>query len=173
MVKFVTVKPLLALATINGWHLAQLDVNDAFLQRELDEMVYMLPPLDFGSKGDCNQVLCMLTKSLYGLRQASRQWFAKLSSTIIQQGFIQSKSNYLVFTKVEKSSIVIFLVYVDDILIASNNEAIVNDFKKFLDNKFKLKDLGVLKYFLGLEIARTTKGISLCKRKYTLEVLFM
>ena len=77
------------------------------------------------------------------------------------------------FTKVEKSSIIIFLVYVDDILIASNNEAIVDDFKKFLDNKFKLKDLGVLKYFLGLEIARTTKGISLCKRKYTLEVLFM
>ena len=77
------------------------------------------------------------------------------------------------FTKVEKSSIIILLVYADDILIAGNNEAIVNDFKKFLDNKFKLKDLGVLKYFLGLEIARTTKGISLCKRKYTLEVLFM
>ena len=133
----------------------------------------MLPPLGFGSKGDCNQMLCMLTKSLYGLKQASRQWFVKLSSTIIQQGFIQSKSNYLVFTKVEKSLIIIFLVYVDDILIASNNEAVVDDFKKFLDNKFKLKDLGVLKYFLGLEVARTTKGISLCKRKYTLEVLFM
>ena len=76
------------------------------------------------------------------------------------------------FTKVEKSSIIILLVYADDILIAGNNEAAVDDFKKFLDNKFKLKDLGFLKYFLGLEVARTTKGISLCKRKYILEVHF-
>jgi len=77
-----------------------------------------------------------------------------------------------VFTKFEKSSIIILLVYVDDILIAGNNETAIDDFKKFFDNKFKLKDLGFLKYFLGLEVARTTKGISLCKRKYTLEVLF-
>ena len=59
----------------------------------------------------------------------------------------------------------------DDILIASNDVDVVNVFKKFLDNKFKLKDLGTLKYFLGLEIARTTKGLSLCPRKYTLKLL--
>ena len=59
----------------------------------------------------------------------------------------------------------------DGILIASNDADAVNVFKQFLDNKFKLKDLGTLKYFLGLEVARPTKGLSLCQRKYTLEIL--
>ena len=63
-------------------------------------------------------------------------------------------------------------MYVDDILIDSNNANAVNYFKLFLDNKFKLKDLGTLKYFLGLEVARTEKGIRLCQRKFTLELLF-
>ena len=67
---------------------------------------------------------------------------------------------------------IIILVYVDDILLASNDVDAVNVFKQFLDSKFKLKDLGTLKYFLGLEVARTANGISLCQRKYTLELLF-
>ena len=69
------------------------------------------------------------------------------------------------FTRINKGSIIILLIYVDDILIASNDVDAVNLFKQFLDNKFKLKDLGALKYFLGLEVARTTKGLSLCQRK--------
>ena len=75
------------------------------------------------------------------------------------------------FTRIQRGSIIILLVYVDDILIASNDVDAVNVFKQFLDNKFILKDLGTLKYFLGLEVARTTKGLSLCQRKFTLELL--
>ena len=128
----------------------------------------MVPPPRFGSKGE----VCKLTKSLYGLKQASKQWFAKLSSILVDHGFIQSKLDYFVFTKVSKGSILILLVYVDDILIASNNVEAVNTSKAFLDDKSKLKDLGTLKYFLGLEVARTEKGISLCQRNFTLELLF-
>ena len=127
----------------------------------------MLPPPRFGSKGE----VCRLLKSLYGLKQASRQWFAKLSSTIVNYGFVQSKFDYSVFTIIKGGSIIIILVYVHNILIASNDVDAVNSFKQFLDSKFKLKDLGTLKYFLGLEVARTIKGISLCQRKYTLDLL--
>ena len=75
------------------------------------------------------------------------------------------------FTRIQRGSIIILLVYVDDILIASNDVDAINVFRQFLDNKFKLKDLGTLKYFLGLEVARTTKGLSLCQRKFTFELL--
>ena len=70
---------------------------------------------------------------------------SKLSSTIINHGFVQSKSDYSVFTRIQKGSIIILLVYVDDILIASNDVDAINVFKQFLDDKFKLKDLGTLK----------------------------
>ena len=167
VVKFVTVRTLLAVAAVYSWHLSQLDVNNAFLHGELNEEVYMVPPPGFGNKGE----VCKLTKSLYGLKQASRQWFARLSSTLLDHGFLQFKSDYSVFTKGSKGSILILLVYVDDILITSNNVEAVNTFKVFLDDKFKLKDLGTLKYFLGLEVARTEKGINLCQKKFTLELL--
>ena len=138
MVKFVTVRTLLAITATLNWHLVQLDVNNAILLDDLDEEVYMLPPLGFGSKGE---KVYKLTKSLYRLKQASRQWFS-----------------------------IIIMIYVDDILVASNNFEAV-PFKTFLHDQFKLKDLGSLKYFLGLEVARSSKAISLCQRKYVLELL--
>ena len=112
-----------------------------------------------------------LNKSLYGLKQASRQWYSKFSTTILKYGFKQSKFEYSLFTKKFNQSFIALLVYVDDILITSNDVQAVDDLKRSLNHEFKLKDLGNLKYFLGLEVARSEKGISLCQRKYALEVL--
>ena len=169
VVKFVTVRTILAVAAALDWHLVQLDVNNAFLHGDLYKEVYMLPPPGCGSKGEPDLV-CKLTKSLYGLKQANRQWFSKLSTTIINHGFTQS-SDYSMFTRVHNDVIIVILVYVDDILVASNNLEAISKFKQFLHDQFKLKDLGPLKYSLGLKVARSSTGISVCQRKYVLELL--
>uniref|UniRef100_A0A2N9IJP3 Reverse transcriptase Ty1/copia-type domain-containing protein n=1 Tax=Fagus sylvatica TaxID=28930 RepID=A0A2N9IJP3_FAGSY len=124
--KFGTVRVLLAIAVVNNWHLAQLDVNNVFLYGDLHEEVYMSIP---------------------------------------------TRSNYSLFTQQQGSSFIALLVYVDDILITSNNLEAINQLKVFLDRQFKLKDLGNLRYFLGLEVARSNTGIALCQIKYALDIV--
>jgi hypothetical protein len=146
-----------------------LNVNNAFLHGDLDEEVYMAVPPGFSIKGESQ--VCRLTKSLYGLKHASRQWFSKFSNSLIAQGFIQSRADYSLFTRTEGSVFIALLVYVDDVVLASNNATAIKQFIAFLNEQFKLKDLGKLKFFLGLEVARSEKGISLSQRKYALEIL--
>ena len=167
--KFVSIRIVLSLAAVKGWFLHQMDVNNAFLHGDLVEDVYMSFPPGFHSKGE--GLVCKLNKSLYGLKQASRQWFEKFSTTILRVGFVQSKSVYSMFTHSQGASFTVLLVYVDDILLTGNNPTCVTTLKKFLDDQFGLKDLGSLRYFLGLEVARTDVGISLTQRKYALEIL--
>ena len=125
-----------------------------------------LPP-GFHSKGECvldsstAPRVCKLVKSLYGLRQASRQWYTKLLTTIKELGFVQSQVDHSLFVHSKGSLFIAILVYVDDMVITGNDCACVISLKSVLDQKFGIKDLGSLKYFLGLEIARNKSGISL------------
>ena len=167
--KLTTVRVLLGLASLKGWYLHQLDVNNAFLHGDLTEEVYMKLPPGFGGKGETR--VCRLHKSLYGLKQASRQWFIKLSMALKAAGFTQSWSDYSLFVKAHSGKLTVLLVYVDDVILAGNSLEEITAIKLFLSHRFKLKDLGELKYFLGIEVARSRKGIALCQRKYALEIL--
>lgn len=155
--KSVSVKIVPSMADVKGWGLHQMDMNNAFLHGDLNEEVYMSLPQGFRESPN---LVCKLKKSLYGLKQTFRQWFAKFSYTILNFGFVQSKTDYSLFTYSKRSSFIVFLVYVDDILLTGNDPQCITELKQVLDKKFGLKDLGSLRYFLGLEVARNSKGFT-------------
>ncbi|XP_030509087.1 uncharacterized mitochondrial protein AtMg00810-like [Cannabis sativa] len=170
----VTFKLLLAIVTIKNWHTLQLDVNNMFLNGDLNEEVYMqlskgliLPP----EVADEPNVVCKLNKSIYGLKQSTRQWYKKLSDALIQEGFVQSQADYTLFTRGSQDSFFAILVYVDDIILTDPNLSLLNQLHSTLNEKFSLQALCTLKYFLGFEIARAKEGLVLSQRKYTLQLL--
>jgi len=167
--KMTSVRIFLSVAVAKGWELHQLDVNNAFLHGDLDEEVYMRLPPGFQSIDPTK--VCRLKKSLYGLRQAPRQWFAKLSSKLSEYGFVRTYADYSLFVYRQQEVFMGLLIYVDDIVLASNNAAASQRFKAYLHACFSIKDLGPLKYFLGIEIARGPKGMFLCQRKYALDII--
>ncbi|XP_076925214.1 uncharacterized protein LOC143587953 [Bidens hawaiensis] len=169
VVKMVTVRCVLNLAVNNSWPIFQLDINNAFLYGDLNEEVYMALPEGYFSKDETR--MCKLNKSLYGLKQAPRMWNKKLVSVLLDIGFIQSKNDYSMFVKNSGNMLVVLLVYVDDIVITGNCVSAVESVKSLLKTKFLIKDLGELKYFLGIEVFKTDQGICLSQRKYCLELL--
>ncbi|KAK1414173.1 hypothetical protein QVD17_29914 [Tagetes erecta] len=167
--KLVTVRMLLAVAVKKNWIIHQLDVDNAFLHGDLQEDVYMKIPQGF-EKGKENKV-CKLRKSLYGLKQASRNWYQKFTSALREVGFTQSKADHSLFLFRTNEIFLAALIYVDDVIIVGNNATKIDETKAFLNNKFSIKDLGDLKYFLGIEVARTRDGLVLSQRKYALDIL--
>ncbi|KAL5731693.1 hypothetical protein ACHQM5_004397 [Ranunculus cassubicifolius] len=168
--KIITVRSLLALAAAQGWSLHQMDVNNAFLHGDLNEEIYMSPPPGLQRQGE-EKLVCHLHKSLYGLKQASRQWFSKFSEAIISAGYVQSRADYSLFTRKQGTSFTVLLIYVDDILITGNDLESIAATKSFLHSQFHIKDLGGLKYFLGIEVSTSRKGIFISQRKYALEII--
>jgi len=101
------------LAVKKGWMLHQLDVNNAFLHRDLHEEIYMRLPRSVHT--DVPNAVCKLNKSLHGLKQASRQWYAKVRAVLYQRGDKHSENDYSLFFKLQQTSVVFLAVYVDDI----------------------------------------------------------
>ena len=116
--------------------------------------------------------MCKLKKSLYGLKQSPRAWFEKFFDSIKSMGYTQEQIDYNMFYKHSREGkITILIVYVDDIILTGNDEHKMRRMKESLAQNFEIKDLGNLRYFLGIEVARFKKGIFLTQRKYTLDLL--
>jgi hypothetical protein len=163
-----SIRIIISLAANLDWPLHQLDVKNAFLHGELTETVYMAQPLRFESKGEC---VCHFKKSIYGLKQSPCAWLDKFSKTVVSHGMIRSQADHSVFFKKTRTGIVILVVYVDDIVITGSDKEGIQILINHLSLSFLTKDLGKLRYFLGIEVAKSKAGISLSQRKYTLDIL--
>ncbi|KAL0435109.1 UNVERIFIED_CONTAM: Retrovirus-related Pol polyprotein from transposon RE1 [Sesamum radiatum] len=167
--KTVTVRVLLTIAIIKSWSFFQVDVNNTFLHGHLDEDVYMTPPAGY-TKARSGQV-CKLKRSLYGLKQTSRQWNLELTTKLLEFGFQQSPHGHCLFFKRSDSCFIVLLVYVDDILLTSSSTTEIYAVKTYLDHLFTIKGLGPAKYFLGLQLARSDHGLLVTQTKYLTDIL--
>ncbi|WJZ80655.1 hypothetical protein VitviT2T_000557 [Vitis vinifera] len=153
------------------WPLQQFDVKNAFLHGELFEEVYMdLPPGCMVSEKQCQKV-CKLKKSLYGLKQSPRAWFGRFIKSMRAFGYRQSNSDHTLFLKKQHGKITALIVYVDDMVVTGYDPEERKALQNYLSREFEIKDLGYLKYFLGIEVSRSSEGIFLSQRKYALDLL--
>jgi hypothetical protein len=149
----------------------QYDVKNAFLHGELEEEVYMDPPPGFNHSLLPNQV-CRLKKALYGLKQSPRAWFERFTKAMVFMGYRQSQRDHTLFIKHSISGgVTILIVYVDDIIITGDDFVERDKLGKRLSAKFEIKELGKLKYFLGIVVAHSEKGIFISQEKYILDLL--
>ena len=170
VVKPAIIRIVLTIALSFGWKVRQLDVQNAFLNGELEELVYMSQPPGFQNPNFPRQV-CRLKKALYGLKQAPRAWFTKLSNALLNWGFNCSRSDSSMFLHFGKTDTMIILVYVDDILITGSSQDQVDFLITRLHSTFALRDLGQLSYFLGVEVTYDDTSLHLCQTKYIADLL--
>lgn len=126
-------------------------------------------PQGFHSKEETR--VFRLLKTLCGLKQASRQWYIKLTIVLLDVGYKQSSHDHSLFTKYYGDDIVALLIYVDDIFLTGSNHTVIDDIKKYLHSQFKVKYLGELKYLLEIEVLRSQYEILMNQMKYALKLI--
>ena len=127
-----------------------MDVKTTFLNCVIEEEVYIAQPQGFEVEDRWTYV-CKLKKDLYGLKQAPRAWYERIDSFLTSLGFTKSKVDPNLYFKVIEDELVILLLYVDDLFLRGNEKQII-ECKKKLAKEFEMKDLGIMHYFLGLEV---------------------
>ena len=168
--KIDTIRVLFSVAANLDWPLYQFDVKNAFLHGDLKEEVYMEPPPGFSEEfGDYE--VCRLKKALYGLKQSPRAWFGRFTVAMKKYGYHQSNSDHTLFIKRRKCQVTCLIIYVDDMIITGNDPEEITQFRRNLFLEFEMKDLGELKYFLGIEVLRSKEGIFISQQKYVLDLL--
>ena len=170
MAKITTIRILIALTAKFGWKLQQFDVDNVFLHRDLEEDVFMEIPPSFQHKGDGKNQVYKLKKFLYGLKQSPPALFGRFSA-MLSIRYHQSWGDHTLFIKHQGEKATTLLVYVDDIVVTGNDIVEQGCLKHNLAWEFEIKDLGQLRYFLGIEVAHSKEGIFLSQRQYVLDLL--
>lgn len=170
VVRYSTIRFLIAMAAKLDLEIEHMDAVTAFLQGDLKEEIYMKQPEGLE---DGTERVCRLHKSLYGLKQASRTWNEKLNQSLIEAGLKCSKVDTCVYYHVHEDTIIVVAIYVDDLLIFSNNQRLRNTIKQKLMTNFKMIDNGEAKFVLGMHIQRDRKAgtVKLSQHKYLREIL--
>ncbi|KAL0308644.1 UNVERIFIED_CONTAM: Retrovirus-related Pol polyprotein from transposon TNT 1-94 [Sesamum radiatum] len=161
-----TIRALIAIAANKKWKIYQMDVKSAFLNGYIDEEIYVEQPQGFIAKGSEEKVL-RLKKALYGLKQAPRAWYSRIDKYFIDRGFRRSLSEPTLYIKSQGNDTLIVSLYVDDLIYTGNNEKMIQVFKEDMMKTFEMSDLGLMHFFLGIEINQEKEGNIICQRKYT------
>ncbi|MCO5549306.1 hypothetical protein L7F22_002774 [Adiantum nelumboides] len=173
VVKMTTLKCFLALVAKMDLELHQMDVKTVFLHGDLNEEIYMQQPKGFVEKGK-EALVCLLLKSLYGLKQSSRAWYHKFHRFMLFQGYKRSEFDHCLYTKQAKDgSWLLLILYVDDMLIAGKHLEKISALKSKMAKSFDMKDMGEASHILGMRIQRdrSTKLIWLSQTEYIDKVL--
>lgn len=165
VVKHETVRVLFAIAAQKGLHVRQLDVKSAYLNGELDEIIFMEQPEGFVDHDNEDKVL-RLKKSLYGLKQSARVWNKTATNILSKMAFTQGKGDPCLYSRTEKNgNITYVLLYVDDLLIFGDLPETTSRVSKQLQSHFNVKDMGDVNHYLGIQVERDTDGSFLLNQK--------
>jgi hypothetical protein len=167
--RYTLIKTIIALVAKMKWKLHQMDIKTTFLNGVIEEEVYIEKPQGFEVE-DRKSLVCKLKKALYGLKQAPKAWYGRIDSFLTSLGFTKSKVDSNLYFKVMNDELVILLLYVDDLFL-TREENLITDYKKRLTSEFEMKDLGLMHYFLGLEVGQSPERIFLNQGKYAIEIL--
>ena len=163
---------IMALVAHFDFDLHKMDVKTTFLNGYLEEEVYMKQPEGFSSS-EGEHLVCKLKKSIYGFKQASRQWYLKFHEVIASFSVKENIMDQCIYKKVNGSMICFLVLYVDDILLATNGKSLLYEVKQFLSKNFDMKDMGEASYVIGIKIHRErSRGIlGLSQETYINKVL--
>eukprot|EP00253_Pinus_taeda_P028785 PITA_28785 len=165
-----TVRVVLSITAQNKWKVYQMDVKSTFLNGVLMEEVYIEQLLGYEKKGQEHKV-CRLKKALYGLKQAPRAWYSRIDSYLLENGFDKCEGEPTVFIKEKDGKLLIVVLYVDDVIFTGNDVYLIENFKTVMKEEFEMTDMGLLRYFLGIEVDQNENGIFISQEKYKNEVL--
>jgi hypothetical protein len=164
------VRLLVALVPHEGWSIHNMDVKSAILNGDLSKEVFVHYPPGFEVLVEEHKVF-KLHKALYGLHQAPRAWNQKLDTTLLSMGFIKCPSDHAIYCKGKGAERLIVGVYVDDLIITDSSSSNINIFKNHMVVTFKMSDMGLLSYYLGIEVGQGSEGIALSQSNYAKKIL--